>query len=122
MAHPGYPPSRPEKPPVATADLWISIGLLVGTVVFGVVAAGMGLFSLAFLDYCPPATCSAEGAANAVGLALLAAFAIGVVGLAVTVIQLYRRKPGWPFAVATFALCAAAVVLGGVGYAVAVGA
>jgi len=53
---------------------------------------------------------------------LLAAFAIGVVGLVVTVIQPYRRKPGWPFAVATFALCALAVVLGGVGYAMAVGA
>ena len=39
----------------------------------------------------------------------------------VTVIQLYRRKPGWPFAVATFALCAFAVVLGGVGYTMAVG-
>jgi hypothetical protein len=52
---------------------------------------------------------------------LLAAFAIGVVGLVLTIIQLYRRKPGWPFAVATFVLCAAAVGLGGVGYAMAVG-
>ena len=52
----------------------------------------------------------------------VAAFAIGVVGLVVTVVQLYRRKPGWPFAVATFVLCAIAVVLGGVGYAIAVGA
>jgi hypothetical protein len=42
--------------------------------------------------------------------------------LVVTVIQLDRRKPGWPVAVATFALCALAVVLGSVGYAVAVGA
>jgi hypothetical protein len=57
---------------------------------------------------------------TAVGIALLAAFAIGVVGLVVTVIQLVRRKPGWPFAVATFGLCALAVVLGGVGYAMAV--
>ena len=59
----------------------------------------MGLFSVAILDYCPPESCSAEGAATAVGIALLAAFAIGVVGLMVTVIQLYRRKPGWPLAV-----------------------
>ena len=81
----------------------------------------MGLFSLAFLDQCPPESCSAEGAATAVGIALLAAFAIGVVGLAVTVVQLYRRKPRCPFAVATFVLCALAVVLGVVGYAMAVG-
>jgi hypothetical protein len=51
----------------------------------------------------------------------MAAFAIGVAGLAVTVTQLYWRKSGWPFAVATFVLCGLAVVLGGVGYAMAVG-
>lgn len=118
MAYPSYPP--PAKPPIATTDLVISIGALILTVAFGVVAAAMGLFSLAFLDSCPPATCSAEGAATAVWIALLAAFAIGVVGLVVTVVQLARRKPGWPFAVATFVLCAVAVVAGGVGYAMAV--
>ena len=121
MAYPGYPPPLPSKPPIATADLFISIGALILTMAFGVVAAAMGLFSLAFLDYCPPETCSAEGAATAVGIARLAAFAIGVVGLVVTLIQLVRRRPGWPFAVATFVLCALAVVLGGVGYAMAVG-
>jgi hypothetical protein len=117
MAYPSYPPL---KPPISTADLWVSIGALVVTVVFGAAAAVMGLFSLAFLDYCPPESCSADGAVTAVGIALLAAFVIGVVGLVVTVIQLVRRKPGWPFAVATFVLCALAVVLGGVGYGMAV--
>jgi hypothetical protein len=120
MAHPTYPLPRPPKPPISTTDLWVSIGAILITVAFGVVAAAMGLFSLAFLDYCPPETCSAEGAATAVGIALLAAFGIGVVGLVVTVIQLVRRKPGWPFAVATFVLCVLAVGLGGVGYATAV--
>ena len=119
MAYPSYPP--PPKPPIATGDLAVSIGALILTVVFGGAAAVMGLFSLAFLDYCPPERCSAEGAVTAVGIALLAAFAIGVVGLVVTVVQLYRRKPGWPFAVATFVLCALAVGLGVVGYAMAVG-
>jgi hypothetical protein len=119
MAQPGYP--QPPKPPIATTDLTISIGALVLTVGFGVVAAAAGLFSLAFLDNCPPQSCSADGAATAVGTALLAALAIGILGLVVTVVQLYRRKPGWPFAVATFVLCALAVALGAVGYAVAVG-
>jgi hypothetical protein len=121
MAHPSYPPPRPPKPAIATTDLWVSIGALVLTVAFGVVAAVMGLFSLAFLDYCPPQSCSADGAATAILTALLAAFAIGVVGLVVTVIQLYRRKQAWPFAVGTLVLCAVAVGLGGVGYAMAVG-
>jgi hypothetical protein len=58
MAYPGYPP---PKPPIAATDLWVSIGALVLTVLFGMVAAVMGLFSLAFLDYCPPESCSAEG-------------------------------------------------------------
>jgi hypothetical protein len=40
----------------------------------------------------------------------------------VTVVQLFRRKRGWPFAVATLVLCTLAVFLGGVGYAMAVGA
>jgi hypothetical protein len=117
----GYPSNPPPKPSIATTDLAVSIGALVLTVMFGVVAAAMGLFSLAFLDSCPPETCSVDGAVTAVATALLAGCAIGVVGLVVTVIQLYRRKPGWPFAVATFALCALAIVLGGVGYAMAVG-
>jgi hypothetical protein len=121
MANPSYPPPPQRKPPIATTDLWVSIGALILTVAFGMVAAVMGLFSLAFLDYCPPETCSAEGAATAVGTALLAAVAIGIVGLVLTVIQLYRRKPAWPFAVGTLVLCAVAVGLGGVGYAMAVG-
>jgi hypothetical protein len=120
MGHPSYPPPPHLRPPVARADLWISISTLVLTVAFGAVAATMGLFSLAFLDYCPPESCSAEGAATAVVTALLAACAIGVIGLVVTIVQLVRRKPGWPFAVATFVLCVLAVVLGGVGYAMAV--
>ena len=121
MAYPSYPPPPPAKPPIATTDLWVSIAALVLTVAFGVVAAVMGLFSLAFLDYCPPESCSAEGAATAVGTALLGAVAIGIAGLVVTVVQLCRRKPAWPFAVGTFVLCAVAVGLGGVGYTMAVG-
>jgi len=121
MGYPSYPPPQHPKPPVATHDLLISIVALVLTLALGVVAGAMGLFSLAFLDYCPPDSCSVDGAVNAVGMALIIAFGIGVVGLAVTIIQLARRKPGWPFAVGTFALCAVAIFLGGVGYATAVG-
>jgi len=122
MAYPSYPPQpKPPKPPIATTDLWVSIGALLVTVGFGVVAAVMGLFSLAFLDYCPPESCSAEGAATSVFTAVVAAFAIGIIGLVVTVVRLYRRQPAWPFAVGTLVLCAVAFGLGIVGYAVAVG-
>jgi len=107
---------------VSGADLAISITALIITVLLGAVAAVFGLFSLAFLDHCPPESCSVDGAVTAVGTALLVAFAVGVVGVVATVVQLFRRKRGWPFAVATLALCLLAVFLGGVGYATAVGA
>jgi hypothetical protein len=107
---------------VSGADLAISITALIITVLLGAVAAVFGLFSLAFLDHCPPESCSVDGAVTAVGTGLLIAFAVGVVGLVATVIQLFRRKRGWLFAVATLVLCTLAVFLGGVGYATAVGA
>lgn len=112
---------RSAKPPITPPDLWISIAALTLTVLLSAGAAVMGLFSLAFLDYCPPESCSADGAVTAVATALLVAGAIGVVGLAVTIVQLIRRKPGWPFAIGTFVLCMIACAAGGVGYVVAVG-
>jgi hypothetical protein len=122
MGQPSYPPpARPGKPPRSGVDLAISIGALIVTALMGALAAFFGLFLLAFLDHCPPQTCSIDGAVNAVGTALVVAFLIGVVGLIVTVVQLVRRKPGWPFAVATLVLCLIAFFLGGVGYSMAVG-
>jgi hypothetical protein len=74
------------------------------------------------LDSCPPETCSAEGAATAIGTALVGATVVGPAGLVVTVVQLVRRKLAWPFAVGTLVLCGAICVAGVVGYFVAVGA
>jgi hypothetical protein len=120
----GYPvrwPSRPTKPPLSAADLTISIGALILTVLLGIAAAFFGLFSLAFLDHCPPETCSVDGAFTAVATALGVALLVGIAGLAVTVAQLIRRRPAWPFAVGALVLCTIVCVLGGIGYAVAVG-
>ncbi|KWX68894.1 hypothetical protein [Mycobacterium sp. NAZ190054] len=119
MGYPGY--VVPAAPRRSGADIVISIVVLVLTVLFGGVAAFLGLFSLAFLDHCPPETCSVDGAVNAVFTSLLAAGAVGVAGLVVTVVQLARRKTAWPFAVGTFVLCVLAVGLGVVGYSAAVG-
>ena len=122
MGHPSYPAPQSPKPPVSSSDVLISVSLLVITAVLGVVTAAMGFFMLAFLDYCPPQSCSADGAVTAVGTALLVALAIGVMGGVVTVIQLFRRKTAWPFAAGTFVLCLLTLLVGGVGYFVAVGA
>lgn len=117
----GYPVFPQPKPPLSGADLAVSVVALVLTLVLGVLAAFFGVFSLAFLDHCPPESCSVDGAVTAVATALLIAAAIGAAGLTATIVALYRRKPGWPFAVATLVLCVLTFVVGGVGYAAAVG-
>jgi hypothetical protein len=110
-------PARPRS----QSDLVVSIVALVLTVMMGAGAAVMGLFLLAFLDSCPPESCSADGAVTAIGTALLIALAVGLAGLVVTIVQLVRRRLAWPFAVGTLVLCGVICVLGGVGYAAAVG-
>ena len=120
MSQPGYAAPPPTKPPVSGADIATSIVVLVLTALMIAAAAVLGLFSLAFLDHCPPETCSEQGAVNAVFNAVIAAIGIGAVGLVVTVVQLVRRKRGWPIAVVTLLLCGLAFALGGVGYSMAV--
>jgi hypothetical protein len=110
-----------SKPPLSATDVWISVAVLTLTVLMGAVGAVGGLFSLAFLDYCPPESCSAGGAASAVLGSVLIAAAVGLAGLIVTVVRLARRKPGWPFAIATFCTCAVVFCAGIVGYIVATG-
>ena len=118
--YPGYPPA-PAEPPRSTADLTISIVVLVVTALLGIGAVFMGIFSLAFLDYCPPATCSAEGAVTAVMSALAVAALVGVVGMVVTIVRLVRHKTAWPFAAGTLGLCLVVLFVGGMAYSVAVG-
>ncbi|CAN3129248.1 Transmembrane protein [Mycobacterium sp. smrl_JER01] len=110
----------PSPPRCSGADVGVSLALLALTVLFGAVAATFGVLSLAFLDHCPPATCSVDGAVNAVFTALLAAAGIGLTGLVLTIVQLARRKTAWPFALGTFVLCVFAVLLGLVAYSAAV--
>ncbi len=114
-------PAPPRKAPVSTADLTVSIIALVLTAFAGAGAAMMGFFLLAFLDHCPPETCSAEGAVTAVGAALVIALAVGIVGAVVTIVQLVRRKPAWPFAIGTLLLCGVICLFGTAGYFSAVG-
>jgi len=118
--YPGFPPT-PAKSPGSTTDVTISVVVLVFTALLGVGAVGMGVFSLAFLDYCPPTTCSADGAVTAVMTALAAAALVGLAGLIVTVVRLVRHKTAWPFAVGTLGLCLVVLFFGGMAYSAAVG-
>lgn len=121
MGYPTPPPGWTPPPPRRnTADVTVSVIVTVLTVLIGAAGAVMGLFSLAFLDHCPPATCSVDGAVTTatatVGIAGLA----GVSGSVVTIIRLVAHKKAWPFAVGTLAVVLAVFFLGTIAYTAAV--
>jgi hypothetical protein len=93
---------------------------MVVTVLIVCFGAVMGFLSLAFLDHCPPATCSVGGAVTAsmttVGIAGLTA----VAGIITTIVRLVNRKVSWPFAVGTLALCVAIFFFGAIAFQAAV--
>ena len=117
----GYPPVPHPKRPISGADLAISIIALVLTAIVGGGGALMGLLLLAFLDVCPPERCNVDGAVTAIFTAVVVAGVVALIGAVLTIVQLIRRVPAWPFAVATLGLCALALVAGGIGYDSAVG-
>lgn len=119
---PPYPYPYPPRPrPRSGADVAISIVVMVLTVLIGAMGALMGLSGLAFLDHCPPATCSPQGAVNAVLTAVLVAALVCLVGLITTIVLLSTRKRAWPCAVGTLAAVVGVYALGAVGYGLAVG-
>lgn len=129
MGYPAQPPNwtpppngiPAPPPPRNTADLTVSVLLVVVTVLTGAAAGLLGFISLAFLDYCPPATCSAEGAVLSVMSALGFAGVIAVAGVVTTIVRLGARRTAWPFAVGTFVSCAVVLVIGVMAFAAAVG-
>jgi hypothetical protein len=121
MAGSFHPPGPPAKPPLDGVDLATSIAALIATMILGAAAGGMGMFSMAFLDSCPPDSCSATGAFKSVATALAVSAAIGLTGLITTAVRLTRRKRAWPFAVGTLVMCTGVCIAGGAGFAFAVG-
>ncbi|WP_046301265.1 MULTISPECIES: hypothetical protein [unclassified Mycobacterium] len=111
----------PPKPPISRGDLAGSVSALVLTFVGGAVAAVLGLFMMAFTDYCPPATCNIDAGVTAIMTGFAAAAAVGAIGTAVTIVRLVRRHRAWPYAVATLVLTAVACAVGIGGYLAAVG-
>ncbi|MCV7227352.1 hypothetical protein H7J73_15060 [Mycolicibacterium komossense] len=102
-------------------DLGISVTAIALTVIFAGLVALIGFFSLAFLDSCQPAYCSAGGAVTAVVITVLTLAAVGLAGVVITIVRLVQRKPAWPFAVGMFGLCMLTCVLGSTGYVMATG-
>ena len=113
-------PYAPQQPRSA-ADVTASVLMMVMTVLLGGLAAVIGVFMLAFIDHCPPATCSIDGAVTAVIGALAVAALVGVTGVVLTMVAIGRRKKSWPLAAGTLGLCVVVLFGGFVGYFVAVG-
>ncbi len=113
-------PYAPQQPRNA-ADVTASVLMMVMTVLLGGLAAVIGVFMLAFIDHCPPATCSIDGAVTAVMGALAVAALVGVTGVVLTMVAIGRRKKSWPLAAGTLGLCVVVLFGGFVGYFVAVG-
>lgn len=124
MGYPAPPPNwtpAPQPPPRNTADVTVSVLFMVLTVVTGGASAVLGLMSLAFLDYCPPATCSVDGAVTAVLSALAVAAVVGIAGVITTIVRLSARRTAWPFAVGTLLTCLVVLTFGVIAYTAAVG-
>ena len=98
----------------------VSILVLVAAVITVGAGAVMGVISLAFLDHCPPESCSVDAAVTAVTTTIVVAALAGVVGLVLTVIRLRTRAVSWPFAVGTLALVIAVLFVGALVYTKAV--
>ena len=113
-------PLIPPPPRTNAADLTVSILLIVLTVLTVGAGALMGLFSLTFLDHCPPATCSVDGAVTASMTTVAIGAPVGFAGIVTTIVRLATRKRAWPWAVGTLAACAAVFVVGAFVYTGAV--
>lgn len=122
MGYPTPPPywAPPPPPPRNATDVTVSVIVLVLTVVLGGAASVMSFFSLAFLDYCPPETCSVDGAVTAVLATIAIAAVSALTGLVVTIIRLGQRKTSWPFAVGTLAIMIVVFFAGAIAYTSAV--
>jgi len=113
-------PLIPSPPRTNGADLTVSILLIVATVLTVGTGATMGLFSVAFLDHCPPATCSVDGAVTASMTTVAIAALVGLTGIITTIVRLATRKRAWPFAVGALATCVAVFLMGALAYVGAV--
>ncbi len=90
----------PPAPARSTGDVLASVVLWAASLLMLFAGGAVGLFFLMFIDYCPPATCSVDGAVTAVFSGLAAALAALVTSVVIGSLRLARRRRAWPFALA----------------------
>ncbi|MGN6125964.1 MAG: hypothetical protein ACTHON_05325 [Humibacter sp.] len=100
---------------VLSIVVWVMTGALIGIATF------VALFGLAFIDYCPPASCSANGALLSLMVAGVASVVVALAGLAGGLVLIVQHRISWWVTVGAFVLCLACWVAGFVGAAKAIG-
>ncbi|WP_232677137.1 hypothetical protein [Nocardioides sp. R-C-SC26] len=104
----------------STGDRVVSIVLIIGLVLTWALGSFLAFFFLVFLDYCPEATCSVDGAVTA-SLGTIAGTApVTVVTVVATIVQLARGRRAWLVALLGELVLIGGFVAGFVAYSAAV--
>lgn len=93
------------KPPYIIWDIIVSVMIWLMTGAFIGVSAFIAIFSLAFIDYCPPQSCSSEAAFSCLFAAGVASVVVAIGGFVGGLIRILRRAPSWWVSVGAFVLC-----------------
>jgi hypothetical protein len=110
-----------EKPPLIVWDIIVSIVMWVLSVGLIGVAAFVALFGLAFIDYCPPESCSAQGAFLSLMVAGVASIFLLLTGLTWGIVRIVERQTSWWVGLGALVLSLACWIIGFVGAAKSVG-
>lgn len=95
-----------------STDRSATIALLVSSAVIAVFAALQLLLALAFIDHCPPETCSTADATRSMFFGQGLILASLVVGIALCVWRLVKKQTAWWIALATLGAVLASTIIG----------
>ena len=109
------------RPPYLLWDIILSVVVWLVTGIFIGIASFVAIFGLAFLDYCPAQTCSAQAAVACLIAAGAASVVVALAGCVGGVLRMLRPAPSWWITVGAFVLCVACWVVGFVSAGEAVG-
>ncbi|GAB3611163.1 MULTISPECIES: hypothetical protein [Humibacter] len=100
------------KPPYLVWDIIISVVVWLVTGAFISIASFAAIFGLAFLDYCPPQSCSSEAAVACLFAAGAASVVVALAGFVGGLVRMLRRASSWWITLGAFVLCVACWMVG----------
>jgi hypothetical protein len=100
---------------ILSVIIWLITGAFIG------ISAFISIVSLAFVDYCPPQSCSSEAAFSCLFAAGVASLVVAIAGLIGGLVRMFQGRTSWWMTVGAFVLCVACWLVGFVTAARAVG-